>query len=151
MRSTSVCVRSIVLLELIRWSVATVAVQIRSSRPPPALFHRPTAVMAAPLSDSLALLSDVNPDVQAQPQGASPAAVAAPAAAAADSSASAGSDASRPSAASSAAAVPDRAGWMSMNSYESPEEFTRYWFVLADNVLSFADDEVRHTADRRAR
>ena len=103
--------------------------------------------MAAPLSDSLALLSDVNPDVQAQPQGASPA--AAPAAAAADSSAS--SDASRPSAASSAAAVPDRAGWMSMNSYESPEEFTRYWFVLTDNVLSFADDEVRHTTDRRAR
>lgn len=100
--------------------------------------------MAAPLSDSLALLSDVNPDVQAQPQGASPAAVAAPAAAG-DSSAS---DASRPSAASSAAAVPDRAGWMSMNSYESPEDFTRYWFVLADNVLSFADDEVRQHTQR---
>lgn len=106
--------------------------------------------MAAPLSDSLALLSEVNPDVQAQPQGASPAAATATAAAA-DSGASAGSDASRPAAAAAAAAAPDRAGYMRMNSYESPEEFTRYWFVLADNVLSYADDEVRHhthTSDR---
>lgn len=119
-----------------------------------------TGIGVSPLTDSLQLLAEVNPDVHAQPDGVQhQQAQSLDEHAITTTTATTASVTSAPSSASSSASatpsVPssspiEKAGWMQKNSYDSPNVFNNYYFVLQDNQLRyFVSEEVsqrrRHT------